>query len=118
MIYRTLTKDGDYSFGNNEWDYTSDVNAIAQAVKTKILLFYGEWWENIGEGIPMFQSLIGQMNPEGLKISASLLLSKRIQEVEGVVSVDRIEVDTEGRTLNFTVDITTTSGQTTVEVNI
>lgn len=118
MIYRALTKDGDYSFGNNEFDFISDIDAIAQAVKTKILLFYGEWWENIGEGIPVFQSLVGQMNPEGLKISSSLLISKRIQEVNGVVSVDRIEVNTEDRTLEFSIDITTTSGQTTVEVSI
>ena len=53
MKYRKLDENGDYSFGNNSLDFISDADAIAQAIKTKILLFYGEWWENTAIGIPM-----------------------------------------------------------------
>ena len=34
LKYRMLDNDGDYSFGNNDQDYTSGIDAIAQAVQT------------------------------------------------------------------------------------
>ena len=46
MRYRKLTETGDYSFGNGSLDYISGVAAIAQAVKTRIMLFLAEWWED------------------------------------------------------------------------
>lgn len=116
MRYRALDKNGDYSFGNNSQDYLSGVDAIAQAIKTKILLFYGEWWENIGIGIPMFQSIIGQANPEMLKTSVSLLIEQRILEIEEVVSVENTVVTIEGRKLSFEVTVNTRDEQITVEV--
>lgn len=118
MRYRKLTENGDYSFGKNHEDYISGASAIAQAIKTKVLLFYGEWWENIGIGIPMFQSIIGQMNPEGLKVSSSLLITQRIKELPEVLSVEKVEVTREKRTLNFSIDVRTTEGQVALEVNV
>lgn len=116
MKCRALDENGDYLFGNNDQDYIAGVDAIAQTIRTKVLLFYGEWWENIGIGIPMFQSIIGQMNPEALQTSASLLLTQRIMEVEGVVSVDDVEIVRSGRTLNFRIKVNTEAGEATVEV--
>lgn len=118
MRCRVLSPLGDYSFGNNEQDYIGDVEAVAQVVKTKVLLFFGEWFENTGIGIPMFQSIVGQMNPEAIKMSATLLITQRIMEVEQVESVDNVEViiDHNTREMRFVIDITTTLGSTTVEV--
>lgn len=118
MLYRTLDENGDYSFGNNKQDYIGGVDAIAQAIQTKVLLFYGEWWENIGIGIPMFQSIIGQMNPEALKISSSLLITQRIQEIPEVKSVNNVEIERDGRKLFFSIDVSTTEGQATVGVTV
>lgn len=116
MKYRKLDSNGDYTFGNNNADYVTDLDAVVQAIRTKILLFYGEWWEDIGIGIPMFQSLIGQVNPEGLKQSATLLLTKRIQELNEVTSVNNIDLKIEKRTISFSADVDTVYGQASVEV--
>ena len=112
--------DNDYSFGNNKLDYIDGAESIAQQIKTKILLFYGEWWENIGIGIPMFQSIIGQVNNENAKQSASLLIEKRIREVEGVTAPSdlKIEIDFLTRNLSFSAVVETSEGTATVEVNI
>lgn len=118
MLYRVLDENGDYSFGNNKQDYIDGVDAVAQAIQTKVLLFYGEWWENIGIGIPMFQSIIGQMNPEALKISSSLLITQRIQEIPEVQSVNNVEIERVGRQLIFSIDVNTTEGQATVGVTV
>ena len=93
MKYRKLTSTGDYSFGSGGNDYADGNEAVAQAIKTKLLLFYGEWWENLGEGIPMFQSVLGQTNPETIKSSLSMLVEQRIVEIQEVDSVKNIEID-------------------------
>ena len=82
MKYRKQTSTGDYVFGNNKNDYVAGNLAVAYAIKSKILLFYGEWWEDIGIGIPMFQSIIGQGRSEALKNSAQMLISERIKEID------------------------------------
>lgn len=113
MKYRKLTNVGDYSFGNNGQDYISDAEAVAQAVKTKILLFYNEWWEDLGQGIPMFQSILGNASFEGIKDSLQMLLKDRILGVPNISSVDEINiVQDKNRTVTITIRCTTTSGET------
>ena len=113
MKYRKLTSTGDYSFGSGSNNYANGNEAVAQAIKTKVLLFYGEWWENLGEGIPMFQSVLGQTNPETIKSSLSMLVEQRITEIEEVDSVKNIEIDYDrkNRTISMEVDVATTSGE-------
>lgn len=65
MKYRRLTADThDMCFGRGAGDYLEDANenpiAIAQAIKTYLLLFYGEWFLNILDGLPMWQQILGQ----------------------------------------------------------
>ena len=113
MKYRKLTSTGDYSFGSGSNNYTDGNEAVAQAIKTKLLLFYGEWWENLGEGIPMFQSVLGQTNPDTIKSSLSMLVEQRITEIQEVDSVKNIEIDYDkkNRTISMEVDVVTTNGE-------
>lgn len=113
MKYRRITSSGDYSFGSGSKNYVDGNEAVAQAIRTKLLLFYGEWWENLGEGIPVFQSVLGQTNPETIKSSLSMLVEQRITEIQEVDSVKNIEIDYDrkNRTISMEVDVTTTSGE-------
>ena len=113
MKYRRITSSGDYSFGSGSKNYVDGNEAVAQAIRTKLLLFYGEWWENLGEGIPMFQSVLGQTNPETIKSSLSMLVEQRITEIKEVKSVKNIEIDYDkmNRTISMEVDVVTTSGE-------
>lgn len=117
MKYRRLTEDGDYSFGNNKRDFVTDKDAVAQAIKTKILLFYGEWWEDLGIGIPMFQSILGQVKPNIISNSLQLLVAERIKEVRFVKTVDTVSVDILGRTIRMNLKVTTTGGES-VEIEV
>lgn len=104
LQYRKLSSTGDYSFGWNSQDYLKQDEAVGQAIKTKILLFYNEWWEDLGQGIPMFQSIMGQTKFEGLKESISLLVKDRVLEVPNVSSVEEVNVEQEdNRTIKITV---------------
>ena len=113
MKYRKLTSTGDYSFGSGSNNYVDGNEAVAQAIKTKLLLFYGEWWENLGEGIPMFQSVLGQTNPDTIKSSLSMLVEQRITEIDEVDSIKNIEIDYDrkNRTISMEVDVAITNGE-------
>ncbi len=117
MKYRKLDENGDYAFGNNSYDYIEKDEAIAQAIKTKLYLFYGEWWEDISLGLPMFQSILGQVSNNNLRQTVILLCAEQINLVEGVTSVDSISVDISARKLGLTIDVTTENG-TTVNLEV
>lgn len=112
MKYRKLDENGDYVFGNNSYDYIEKDEAIAQAIKTKLYLFYGEWWEDISLGLPMFQSILGQVSNNNLRQTVILLCAEQINLVEGVTSVDSVSVDISARKLGLTIDVTTENGTT------
>ena len=107
MKYRRLTETGDYTFGNNQYDYISGDEAVAQAIKTRLLLFYGEWFENISIGIPYFQSILGQVSDDSLKLSIVQLVSERVLEITEVSNIESVVVSTNGRNLRLDVTVTT-----------
>ena len=111
MKYRRKTETGDYSFGYNQNDYVSGNLAVGYAIKSKILLFYGEWWEDLGVGIPMFQSIIGQGRSDALKNSIQQLVADRIVEIDEVAAVNNIEVTFVDRKLQMSVSVTTTDNE-------
>ena len=109
----------DYTFGYGVGNFYGGNTAVAQAIKTKILLFYGEWWENLGLGIPMFQSIIGQTNRNNVNIAAQSLLRKRILEVEEVTSIVSLTATIENRNFSCEVVCKTDNEEiVTVEVKI
>lgn len=111
MKYRRQTETGDYSFGYNQNDYVSGNLAVGYAIKSKILLFYGEWWEDLGTGIPMFQSIMGQGKSDVLKNSIQQMVTDRILEIDEVAVVNKVEVTFVDRTLKMNVSVTTTNNE-------
>lgn len=119
MKYRKLDENGDYTFGNNAFDFIDKDEAIAQAIKTKLYLFYGEWWENVALGLPMFQSILGQVSNDNLKRTVILLSAEQIESIDEVSSVDSIDVLVSARQLTLNIDVTTIYNATvSTEVNL
>lgn len=63
MRYRREDADGDYTFGSGDdtWLINSP-EAVAQAVKTRFELWYGQWFLDTTEGTPWSQSVLGRQN--------------------------------------------------------
>ena len=120
MKYRKQAEyTGDYTFGYGLGNFYGGGEAVEQAIKTKILLFYGEWWENLGIGIPMFQSIIGQTNRNNVNIAANSLLRKRVLEVDEVTSIVSLEATVEDRTFHCTITCKTDNDEIVkVEVEV
>lgn len=113
MRYRREDDDGDYTFGQGDdtWLINSP-EAVAQAVKTRFLLWYGQWFLDTTAGTPWIQSVLGKQKPE----TYNLAIRQRILETQGVNSIQSFEtnLNTSARRVVFTATIDTIYGTTTV----
>ena len=108
MRYRKLDANGDMVFGSGKNDYITEVEAVKQAVKTRLLLLYNEWWENAEDGLPLFELIAGHRD----KGTAEKEIQERIQGTQHVISVKNIQTSFERRGFYFSCDLQTEYGQT------
>lgn len=59
MIYRRLDANDDYILGSGNQTFVSGVDAVRQAIYTRLKLLLEEWWEDAADGLPLFQSILG-----------------------------------------------------------
>ena len=78
--YRRLIN-GDYSFGRNNGDFLTGIDAVSQAIRTRLLLLKGEWWEDTEQGLPLFQSILGQYETQPI----DLLVQDTISNTKDVI---------------------------------
>lgn len=116
MRYRRIDNNGDYIFGNGQYDFLVDLEAVPQAIKTKLNLFQGEWWEDLSEGLPFYQEIAGHfIKSDEEKDIITRIYSNRIMDVEAVnefLSVEA-EFDNENRKYSLTASVDTIYGQIT-----
>lgn len=91
MKYRALDSNGDYRFGKSIQDFLTDVEAVAQAIKTNLLLLQGEWWEDTSAGLPLFQNILGQSGTPDHLNAADLLIKERILSTKGVAEIQSFQ---------------------------
>ncbi len=118
MRYRRIDN-GDYVMGNGKYDFVTDLDAFVQAVKTKLLLYQGEWWEDLTEGLPFFQEVAGQFikNDEDKDLITQIYLN-RVSEVQGFRSVIDYTADFENekRQYSLSANVDTNYGIAELEV--
>jgi hypothetical protein len=83
-----------------------DAAAVRQAIQTRILLFLGEWWEDLNEGTPMFQKILGtRVTPNNQQIMAQSLAT-RITGAPYVSAVQNVNVSFNPKTRGFSFSAT------------
>ena len=114
ILYLRLDEDYDPVFDPGA--ELSNLDAVAQAIKTRLLLFQGEWWENLNEGTPMFQEIIGRRATGGQLQIMSLALTQRVAGTPYVSSVQNAEIkyDPFTRALSFSCIAQTSFGEVPV----
>jgi len=113
MKYRALDPMGDYSFGKSMQDFLINESAVAQAIKTNLLLLQGEWWEDTSNGLPLFQNILGQSGTPEHLTATDLLTKERILSTQGVSQIQDFQSVYENR--RYTVSnctVLTNTGQT------
>lgn len=112
LIYRILDVNGDYQFGKGLQQFTYGAYAVAQAIKTRLKLLKGEWFENTESGLPLFQQIIGQ---RGTNIALELIdtvIKERIINTSNVTNIESYthEYDSLSRRYSFDCVVNTTFG--------
>lgn len=117
MRYRKLDANGDYTFGNGQADFfKNSPDGVAQAVKTRLMLWRGEWFLDNEEGTPYLQGVIGKHSEQ----TRDTVLRSQILNTEGVTGIASYEsnVDPDTRKLNVLVTVDTIYGETTIQAAV
>lgn len=105
MRYRKLDGNGDYIIGRRD-EMCEGTEAVAQAVKTRLLLLLGEWWENPGDGTPLFEKVLGQRyRTDEPPDEIDLIFSERINGTQGVADISKFESKINPETRSYMADI-------------
>lgn len=109
MIYRKLDSAGDYVFGSNKNSYITSIDAVRQAVLTRLRQLIYEWWEDLEDGLPLWQQIVGNRD----KGKAEDIIRKRVQRTKHVKSIlyFKSEWDSNNRKLTIHIIIDTEFGQ-------
>lgn len=117
MKYRMMNTNGDYCFGKSSQDFYIGSEAVAQAVLTNLKLLKAEWWEDIEEGLPLFQSILSQSGNRTNLDSVDLIIRERILATQGVKAIEEFSSSYEKRSFRFSCRVSTIyNGQASVEV--
>lgn len=111
MRYRKQDENGDYTFGNGLNNFHIDnVDAVAQAIDTRLKLWVGEWFADVSDGTGWSQAILGK-HSENLY---ELTLRQRVLDTQGVISIQEFQsaLDPNTRSLVVTMVVETVYGQT------
>jgi hypothetical protein len=78
ITVRALDPTGEPLQGNGQGNFISDLPAVAQIIRTRLLLLAGEWWENLNAGTPLFQSILGGSGSDRDAAAAALIFTQSI----------------------------------------
>ena len=117
MKYRRLDENGDYVFGSGSNNFVVDLEAVSQAVVTRLKLLQGEWWEDLSEGLPLWQEILGSSGSNEHLTYVDNLITQRIFNTPGVTSIIDYEGqwDASTRQYRFNARVNTTYSETTIE---
>lgn len=117
MRYRKLDKDGNSQFGSGSSDFhvnTPDV--VAQAIRTRLGLWMGEWFADTSDGTGWNQSILGKQT----RNLYELTLRQRVLETRGVLSIDEFysSLNQDKRRLTVNMVVTTIYGNAILSEDI
>jgi len=109
IIARRLDSQWDPQRGQSLDNFIVDIEAVAQIIATRLKLLQGEWFENLAEGTPVFQSLLGVSSTMR---GVALILQQVILGVPYVTGIANIQVNYQpnGRLLAFSATVETRFG--------
>lgn len=114
MRVRALSPSGDMTFGRGSRNFLVDsAQAVAQVVRTRLLLWQNEWFIDLAEGTPWATKVLGT-HTVNLYDQA---LTQRILTSPGVLSLESYSssLDARTRVLTITGRINTQFGPATID---
>lgn len=91
VTYRQLDSNNDPQWGQGTANYVGDADAVALMIRTRLLLFKGEWWADLQEGLPLWQQILGQGAGQQQQQTIALLIQARILATAYVTGISNVE---------------------------
>jgi len=108
ILYRRIdTSNGQYEpvWGVDQAAFNSDLQAVAQLILTRLKLNTGEWFENLLDGLPLWQQILGQGHGKN-QAFLNLLIQQRIRKTYGVVGVSNVQSSYNSSTRSYSFSCT------------
>lgn len=90
--------------GTNAFVY--DLDAVAQLIDTRLLMFQGEWWANLSDGLPLFQQILGIGGAANASDLIASIIANRIEQTPYVVELSNISTTYSPNTRSYTFNCT------------
>ena len=101
---RRLDENWDPVYGSGVDDYLFDQEAVMQIIQSRLRLWQEEWWENLKEGLPMFQRILGKLGTS--KAIVDRLIQNRILGSPYVISVTKFVSEFNGESRRYECEAT------------
>ncbi|ADG20402.1 conserved hypothetical protein [Paraburkholderia atlantica] len=102
MRVRRIDESGDWTFGHGRADYADLSESVAQRVVTRLRSFRGDWFLDLGHGIPWIE----RMERAGERERLETDIKRQILGTAGVAAILSFDVATDGTTRHMTVSTT------------
>lgn len=115
MQVRKLSPTGDFTFGNGSKNFWVNVpETVGQIVQTSLLLWLGEWYLDVTQGMPWIQGVLGKHN----QATADATIQDYINNIQGVTDISAFTSDDNQNSRKYTGEVTidTVYGPTTVQI--
>jgi hypothetical protein len=112
ISYLALDADNDPIFADGT--SLTDGAAVKQAVLTRLRLFFGEWWENLTLGLPVFQLMLGQLASQRGLNAMQAAVQQVISGTPYVTSVTSVQVSFNNGQFGFTAVVQTAFGPVSI----
>jgi hypothetical protein len=96
--------------GNSQNNFVSDLEAVIQIIRTRLLLFQGEWFLDLFDGLPMFQSILGASGSQRNIQIVINIISQRISGTPFVTGINSITATYKNRNFTFSARVETAFG--------
>ena len=78
-----------------------DLAAVTQIILQRLLLFTGEWWASLADGLPLWQAIAGQPAGAAAQNQMEALISQRILATPFVISLSSVAIAFNQQTRQF-----------------
>ena len=110
ITVRALGPTGDPLQGNGLNCFISDLAAVTQIISTRLKMFEGEFWENMLDGLPLFQQILGSSGSQrNLQVIVGLI-SQRISGTVYVTGINSVTATFQNRKLVYSAQVQTSFG--------
>ena len=99
ITVRAIGANNDPQWGQGQGNFLTDLDAVRQIIYTRLLLFAGEWWADLLDGLPLWQSILGQGGNSVSQISS--LIEARIQDTPYVTGLENVSASYTASTRAF-----------------